>query len=454
MSETPTNNLKIAYSDDINPSTEQIEFVKQSEAVPGNEEGQYVYTMPSAFRFGPKTNTTSKMGLLIMGLGIILLIGLVYVGFLIITKKPVFNFNSTPVDNGEVISATSNPPVNTSPAVATTSEVVIDLSDPEQAYLQLRLKLDQALTLEDYFNIFIAGASQGKAQELMEQTMGLDQLSESQKSSTLSISKSMLIPLEPTDHITKEINGDQATLTITKADSGRVGVVTMLLEEGQWRLDDEHWQDEGSEVSTTPETVGPEATETSTVTTTEELLIEELALDNDTDQDGLTDKEEALLGTKSDIVDSDSDGYDDLGEIKSGYDPASRAKLVDNRNLKIVQQGPWSVLVPTMWTQQLGRDNSAIFRADDGQFIQLTIMDKVAGQGLASWYQQAFNVEQIPEITVKGSNEVGLSPDGLTYYITRPEFNYLIALTYNPEVNHLLSYNNIFHLMIDNLTIK
>jgi len=454
MSETPTNNLKIAYSDDINPSTEQIEFVKQSEAVPGNEEGQYVYTMPSAFRFGPKTNTTSKMGLLIMGLGIILLIGLVYVGFLIITKKPVFNFNSTPVDNGEVISATSNPPVNTSPAVATTSEVVIDLSDPEQAYLQLRLKLDQALTLEDYFNIFIAGASQGKAQELMEQTMGLDQLSESQKSSTLSISKSMLIPLEPTDHITKEINGDQATLTITKADSGRVGVVTMLLEEGQWRLDDEHWQDEGSEVSTTPETVGPEATETSTVTTTEELLIEELALDSDLDQDGLTDKEEALLGTKSDIADSDSDGYDDLGEIKSGYDPASRAKLVDNRNLKIVQQGPWSVLVPAMWTQQLGRDNSAIFRANDGQFIQLTIMDKVAGQGLASWYQQTFNVEQIPEITVKGSNEVGLSPDGLTYYITRPEFNYLIALTYNPEVNHLLSYNNIFHLMIDNLTIK
>lgn len=454
MSETPTNNLKIAYSDDINPSTEQIEFVKQSEAMPGNEEGQYVYTMPSAFRFGPKTNTTSKMGLLIMGLGIILLIGLVYVGFLIITKKPVFNFNSTPVDNGEVISATSNPPVNTSPAVATTSEVVIDLSDPEQAYLQLRLKLDQALTLEDYFNIFIAGASQGKAQELMEQTMGLDQLSESQKSSTLSISKSMLIPLEPTDHITKEINGDQATLTITKADSGRVGVVTMLLEEGQWRLDDEHWQDEGSEVSTTPETVGPEATETSMVTTTEELLIEELALDSDLDQDGLTDKEEALLGTKSDIADSDSDGYDDLGEIKSGYDPASRAKLVDNRNLKIVQQGPWSVLVPTMWTQQLGRDNSAIFRADDGQFIQLTIMDKVAGQGLASWYQQAFNVEQIPEITVKGSNEVGLSPDGLTYYITRPEFNDLIALTYNPEVNHLLSYNNIFHLMIDNLTIQ
>jgi len=454
MSEAPTNNLKIAYSDDINPSTEQIELVKQSEAVPGNEEGQYIYTMPSAFRFGPKTNTTNKMGLLIMGLGIVLLIGLVYVGFLIITKKPVFNFNPAPLDNSEAISAPSNPPINTSSAVAATSEVAIDLSDPEQAYLQLRLKLDQALTLEDYFNIFIAGASQGKAQELMEQTMGLDQLSESQKSSTLSIAKSMLIPLEATDYITKEINGNQATLPITKADSGRVGIVTMLLEDGQWRLDDEHWQDEDSGVSTIPEVVGPEVIETSTVTTTGELLIEELALDSDTDQDGLTDKEEALLGTKSDMADSDSDGYDDLEEIKSGYDPASRAKLLDNHNLKIVKQGPWSVLVPTVWTQQLGRDDSAIFRADDGQFIQLTIMDKVAGQSLASWYQQTFNVEQIPDITIKGSNEVGLSPDGLTYYISRPEFNYLIALTYNPEVNHLLSYNNIFHLMIDSLTIQ
>lgn len=43
----------------------------------------------------------------------------------------------------------------------------------------------------------------------------------------------MLIPLEASDKITKEINGNQATLTITKADTGRVAIVTMLFEDGQ-----------------------------------------------------------------------------------------------------------------------------------------------------------------------------------------------------------------------------
>lgn len=89
-----------------------------------------------------------------------------------------------------------------------------------------------------------------------------------------------------------------------------------------------------------------ELSESSTATTTKELLIEDLNLDKDSDQDGLTDKEEALLGTKSDTADSDGDGYDDLTEIRSGYDPAGQGKLTNNRNLKLVEHGPWSVIVP------------------------------------------------------------------------------------------------------------
>jgi len=454
MSEMPTNNFKITYSDDLNPPADQIEFVNQNETTPGSEEGQYIYTMPSAFRFGHRTSFTNKAGLLIMVVGLLLLVGLVYVGFLIITKNPIFNFNPAPTN--ELVAVTSSMPTTTltESSPTTSSEVIIDLSDPEQAYLQLRLQLDQALTLEDYLKAFIAGASRAKAQELTEQAAEINNLSESQKSSTLSISKSMLIPLEASDKITKEINGNQATLTITKADTGRVAIVTMLFEDGQWRLDNEHWQDEVT--TSTTEVVAPEVSESSTATTTKELLIEDLNLDKDSDQDGLTDKEEALLGTKSDTADSDGDGYDDLTEIRSGYDPAGQGKLTNNRNLKLVEHGPWSVIVPASWTQQLGRDNSAIFRADDGQFIQLTILSKVASQDLASWYQEMFNVDadQVPEITTHGANEVVMSPDGLTYYLTKPGLDDLIALTYNPESNYLLSYNNIFHLMIDNLIIK
>lgn len=41
----------------------------------------------------------------------------------------------------------------------------------------------------------------------------------------------------------------------------------------------------------------------------------------DSDQDGLSDQEEAVYGTNPRVADSDHDGYSDGAEIKSGYDP-------------------------------------------------------------------------------------------------------------------------------------
>lgn len=450
MSETPAKNLNIAYSDEINSSATQLEFVKQSETGPGSEDGQYIYTMPRAFRFGSKTNSGNKVGLLVMFFGLLLFIALVYVGFLVLSKKPIFNFN--PDNSVESVSSTNTiSPTTTSSPINQAEEVSIDLSDPEQAYLQLRLKLDQALTLEDYLNIFIAGASQDKAHQLYEQTIGLEALSASQKSSTLSISKTMLIPLSSADQITKEINGNQATLTITKADTNRSAIVKLLLEDGQWRFDNEGWQDNFIE----PATSSPAIIDEPILDDNDDFIIKEFSLDVDTDQDGLTDKEEIILGTNPNSSDSDSDGYDDLTELRSGYNPAGSGKLGGNKGLRLIKHGDWSILMPSLWSSQLGRDNSAIFRADDGQFIQLNIANKPVNQSLIDWYQEIFKVftEQIPDILIIDQHQAVFSPDGLTYYITKPELDYLISLTYSPESNNLLSYNNIFHLMSDSLTI-
>ncbi|MFA6047421.1 MAG: hypothetical protein WCV59_01735 [Parcubacteria group bacterium] len=45
----------------------------------------------------------------------------------------------------------------------------------------------------------------------------------------------------------------------------------------------------------------------------------------DSDQDGLTDQEEALYGTDPKNADTDGDGYSDGTEVKSGYDPTKPA---------------------------------------------------------------------------------------------------------------------------------
>ncbi|HNW20016.1 MAG TPA: hypothetical protein PLX67_00765 [bacterium] len=449
MSDQPTKNFKIAYSDETGVSTDQIDFVKQSDVGVGIEAGQYIYTMPKAFRFGPKVKTNNKVGILVMVAGLILFVGLVYVGYLMLSKKPIFSFRPVASDNNPTPISVDNQAPTTTTTTEPITEVAIDLSDPEQAYLQLRLKLDQAATLEEYLNSFIAGASQNKAYQLAEQTIGLDALSDSQKSSTLSISKSMLVPLSSADQITKDISGDRAVLTITKADTGRIAIVTMLLENDQWKFDDEHWQDAVNlSVSTTTDNLIIPSSSSSTID-----LVEEFSLDADTDQDGLTDKEEIILGTKIDQADSDNDGYDDLTELRAGYNPAGSGKITNNSGLKVVKQGRWSTIVPAAWTSQLGRDESAIFRTDDGHFIQAVILTKKNGQDLADWYQEIFTGQTADVVNV-GRNQLAISLDGLTYYIGRPDLNYLVSLTYNPETTKLLSYSNIFRLAADNMTLS
>ncbi|NCU44170.1 hypothetical protein EOM71_00635 [Candidatus Falkowbacteria bacterium] len=448
MSDQPTNNFKIAYSDEAGVSTEQVEFIQESEVGVSAESGQHIYTMPKAFRFGSKNSSGDKVGFLVMLAGLILFVALVYVGYLVLSKKPIFSFRPVTTENNLSQITTAEQSTTVVTTTESSDEVMVDLSDPEQAYLQLRLKLDQASTLEEYLNIFIAGASQDKAYQLAEQTVGLEALSDSQKSSTLSISKSMLISLSAADQITKEINGDQAVLTIIKTDTGRTAIVTMLRQNSQWKFDDEHWQ----EIDNSSSSTSTDDVMTSSSSSTIDLAID-FSLDADTDQDGLTDKEEAIIGTKIDQNDSDIDGYGDLAELRAGYNPAGSGKISGNKGLKLTQQGRWSTLVPAIWTGQLGRDESAIFRASDGQFIQVMVLNKEVGQDLISWYEEIFAGQAADVINV-GQNQSAVSLDGLTYYVSRPELNYLVSLTYNPEATKLFSYNNLFRLVADNLVLN
>ena len=47
----------------------------------------------------------------------------------------------------------------------------------------------------------------------------------------------------------------------------------------------------------------------------------------DTDSDGLDDKEESMYNTDLYSVDTDHDGYGDLDELKSGYNPNGSGRL-------------------------------------------------------------------------------------------------------------------------------
>jgi hypothetical protein len=75
----------------------------------------------------------------------------------------------------------------------------------------------------------------------------------------------------------------------------------------------------------------------------------------DTDGDGLTNSEEAVLGTDPTKLDSDGDGFPDGSEVKGGYDPsAPKLKLMDSKYLKFETLGAMEFLIPKTWERKAG----------------------------------------------------------------------------------------------------
>jgi hypothetical protein len=69
----------------------------------------------------------------------------------------------------------------------------------------------------------------------------------------------------------------------------------------------------------------------------------------DSDQDGLTDQEERMIGTDPQNIDTDGDGYSDGKEVSSGYNPLKPApgdQILAGADLSAGQNPPIFPLIP------------------------------------------------------------------------------------------------------------
>lgn len=203
---------------------------------------------------------------------------------------------------------------------------------------------------------------------------------------------------------------------------------------------------------------------TTTATTTEEQINDQVVSSRreaeDTDGDGLFDKEEGLLGSDINEVDSDGDGYSDFSEVSNLYNPAGSGKLSDSRKvIKYVNDFfGYNLFYPAEWALgKVGGDDSIVLTSPDNQFVQIISQVNERGLSIEEWFSE----QQSLTLPISSSRKVftdtwqGVkSEDGLVVYITDIDKKYIFVVAYSSGVVDSLDYKNIFDMIVKSFMVK
>ncbi|MFH1662097.1 MAG: hypothetical protein ABIA02_03305 [Candidatus Falkowbacteria bacterium] len=178
----------------------------------------------------------------------------------------------------------------------------------------------------------------------------------------------------------------------------------------------------------------------------------------DSDIDGLSNKEENILGSNLTKADSDGDGYSDLSELINLYNPAGEGKLIDNKNISqyLNSSFNYNLLYPASWSiSSVGGDESIVFKSSDNQFVQIISQINESKETIEDWYKRNFNTLIVNNNRkIMGDTWQGVkSEDGLIIYLTGNLQNSIITITYTTGEGNILDYINIFEMMVNSLEI-
>jgi len=179
----------------------------------------------------------------------------------------------------------------------------------------------------------------------------------------------------------------------------------------------------------------------------------------DSDNDGLNDEEEKVLGTDSQVVDSNNNGYNDLVEINNGYNPVISGKLSTNLNLAEYSNktAGYKILYPKAWSiSALNNDAATIFTAPDNSIIQISIQENSDKQGILGWYGNTFPEETLTydKLKLTDSWEGIWGSDNLNFYLTDKVKKDIYVVSFIPSIDGRVAYPNIYNLMINSLIIN
>lgn len=176
----------------------------------------------------------------------------------------------------------------------------------------------------------------------------------------------------------------------------------------------------------------------------------------DSDADGLTDDEESIIGTDLNRADTDNDGYLDLAEVKSGYDPLVPGAKLSGSSVIYQHQidSLATVIYPTSWELVENENNNMVMFADeDRAFIQVLYQDNPQKLTPNSWFADQFAGSK-PGESISGNSWQGFfSQDGLSAYIFNKDFSRVYNFSCSPLTEDISSVV-LFNLMLKTLVIR
>ncbi len=177
----------------------------------------------------------------------------------------------------------------------------------------------------------------------------------------------------------------------------------------------------------------------------------------DKDKDGLTDAEEALIGTDPNMNDTDKDTYRDGDEMKNFYSPikAGSTRINEEGFAKAYENTSYGykLLYPSTWLASPLKENDpkeVMFTSKGNEFVNIFVDTKPAEQTLDAWYLErapSISATQLKKYQNYKKNAVIESPDGFTAYVANGTRVYII--NYNIGLNEEANYPGLFAMMVN-----
>lgn len=339
-------------------------------------------------------------------------------------------------------------------------EETAKIEDAKRSYNIFKTALESAATFDDYDKLLTDDAEGELLSGWIAQKEKFEKLSESEKILFFELLKNHKPKYSDIEKlITGGIADGRVSLTAT---SSSLNIQIKLAKtNGIWKVISEagfsYFDENGNEIALADWLAEHEKT---TLPESEP----ELKPGIDTDGDGLTDSEEAVLGTKTDSVDSDADGYTDFSEFTNFYNPAGTGKLSENPGIGAYSDANFgfTALVPKGWNLEKGTGgDSLVFRSTDNQFLQIGIQPNANKEDILTWYKAQFEGLTPLETELSGKDGNGnivwegmKSRDGLTVYLTNQAKEYIFVLSFSPGEAKTLDYKNFLELMVRTFEFK